>query len=364
MHKAGRSKLLSKRRSQRGASEIAQFIPVFYILFVLVFLPLMNIALLFVGAATQYLITNDFAYKASTQSDYPSALNAMVTESYNFAASGLSKFMHILPQGGYASCGDDLYIVVTNIASGAVTISGADLPLTQPVDTTKNMYEMRVTSSYVISPMFNMSAIPLIGSIPGLGQPVNFTFNANRPAEHPAGLQPVSSNGSGSTSSAGGKPFIRTTTAGQPTSSTWRDPSIYSQIQAAGQSIISENVVLVQANNPNWTPTGLTINPGDSVYIDTQAVGQWNCGLPNYQWLDANGYGSLSGSSSTCPNCPGASLDGKIGATGTPFFLGNEKLNYPPPSSNSGTFSMVFNDLVGEFNDNQGAQEVRVIIVR
>ncbi len=361
MPQASPNRFRSKQRSQRGASEIAQFIPAFYVLFVVILLPLMNIGLLFVAAATQYLATNDFAYKASTQSNYMSSLDAMVAESYNFEASGLSKFMHISPKGGYASCGDDLYIVVTNVTSGAVTTSGANLPWNQPIDTNKYMYEMRVVSSYVVSPMFNMSSIPLLGSIPGLGQPVTFTFNANRPTEHPEGLQSVSPNGN--TPSTTGKPFSRTaSTPGVPTSSTWRSPTIYQQIQAAGQTIVSENVVLVQANNPNWTPTGLTFNQGDSIYVDTQAVGQWSCSGPFY---DANGYGLGSlAVNQTCPNCPGCSLDGKIGATGTPFYLGDQKLNYPPPGSTSGSFSLIFNDMIGEYIDNQGAQEVRVIIVR
>ena len=58
------------RRSQ-GSSEIAEFIPVVYILFLLVLIPLLDLVTVFVAGAVQYLATNDLAAKAANQADYP-----------------------------------------------------------------------------------------------------------------------------------------------------------------------------------------------------------------------------------------------------------------------------------------------------
>src|ERR1700679_1934260 len=170
------------RRSKRGASEISQFIPALYILFLIVFLPLINLATLFVSAAIQYLATNDFVAKASTQQSYSSALNTMAREAYHFQqTSGLANFISMSPTGGYTGCGDDLYVLTTNVATGVVSSSAANMPLTQAVNTGTNIYELSVTSNYSVAPLINLSAVPLLGAVPGLGQPVNLTFTANRP---------------------------------------------------------------------------------------------------------------------------------------------------------------------------------------
>jgi len=58
------------RRSQTGASQLAEFAPVLYILFFLVLMPLLDLATTFVAGGIQYLATNDFAAKAATQPDY------------------------------------------------------------------------------------------------------------------------------------------------------------------------------------------------------------------------------------------------------------------------------------------------------
>jgi len=359
-------------RSSRGATEIAQFIPVLYILFLLVLVPLLDLVNLLVAGTTQYLATNDFAAKAATQSDYTSALNSMANEAYQFQSNGLARFVNMLPQGGYVGCGDDLYVLVTNVNSGTVAGSPANQPLTQAINSTTNMYELQVKSDYSVSPLLSLSALPVLGSVPGLGKPVTLTFTANRPVEHPGGFQPAPS-GSVS-SSAGVTPFARVGTntgvAPPPTNVTWRDPGIFQQIANAGESVVSVTVVTVECDNPNWTPSGVQIKPGEKIWIDTQAVGQW--WTPGLPVRDANGIPNDPG----CPGveCPSAnfnSLVGVIGVTGpikanTPnsFFLGNQQYNYPP--NGTGMFSMANNNwgfgAVGDMA--YGAQLVRVIVVQ
>lgn len=158
-----------QHRSQKGVSELSQLPLVLYVLFIIVLLPVLNLVTLLVAGTTQYLATNDIAAKAATQPDYTSALNSMLNEAFQFQSSGLAKFVNMDPEGGYASCGGDLYLLATNIGSGAVTSSPADQPLTQAIDTKANMYELQVRSIYSVSPLVSLEAVPVLGNVPGLG---------------------------------------------------------------------------------------------------------------------------------------------------------------------------------------------------
>jgi hypothetical protein len=142
----------------------------------------------------------------------------------------------------------------------------------------------------------------------------------------------------------------------------WRDPDIFQKIAAAGETVVSDNVFLVQANNPNWTLSGVKTAQGQKLWIDTQAIGQWNIS-PTAVFTDANGFfGGIDGTvDRTVPSQPGSSLVGITG-NGKPFFVGNDQTNYAP--TGIGTLSMIMNDQIGHYNNNSGAQLVRVIVVQ
>jgi Flp pilus assembly protein TadG len=380
-------KLLTRRswRSQKGVSELSQFPLVLYVLFLIVLLPLLNLVTLFVAGTTQYLATNDFAAKAATQADYASALNSMANEAFQFQSNGLAQFVHLIPEGGYTGCGDDLYVLATNIANGTVTSSPADQPLTQKVDTTTSMYEISVKSVYSVSPLVSLAAVPGLGSVPGLGKPVTLVFSANRPVEHPGGLvaAPVGS------AAASVTPFARV--AGNPSTtvppgpSTWRTPDIFTRIRNAGRTIVSINVLEVPAFLPNpaqpcnpWVQTGLTVLPGEQVWLDTQSQGTWGW---NYQNLtfDANGstnyVGSIDGPAADMmligwvggnpPQFPfagwSANSNPPICPQGGPNFIqsGDTLLNYPV--NLPGPISLTCND---DTRGDWGYQSVRIVITR
>jgi len=349
-----------KNRSSKGAAEIAQFPLTIYCLFLTLFLPVLNLVALLIAGTTAYLATNDLAAKAATQPTFAQALNAMAVEAYSFQSNALAQFVKMSPQGGYAGCGNDLYVLATNIGAAGIQSSAPDQSLNSNIDTTNNIYEMQVVSSYTVSPLVSLASFPLLGNIPGLGQSVTFCFAATRPIEHPGGLQTAASGGGVATVT----PFnrIAATAPGAfpaATAVTWRTPNIFQQIQNAGQTVVGVNVLLVQANNPNWTSTGLAITPGEKIWIDTQAVGLWT-DAPYYSPVDANGVNWIP-DGLTCSSLDIDTLDGKVGTNGAPFLLGDSQYNYPP--AGSGTFSMIFNDLVGTYGDNTGAQLVRVIVV-
>ena len=161
-------RLARETRNSRGASELAQFIPAIYVLFLLITLPVLDVLTLFIAGTTQYLVTNDIAAKAATQSDFTSALNTVANEASQFQTTGLAGFVQMVRAGGYIGCGHDLNVLATDIASGAVTSSGANQPLNQPINSQTKMYELSVQSLYSISPLISLAPVPLLGNIPGL----------------------------------------------------------------------------------------------------------------------------------------------------------------------------------------------------
>jgi hypothetical protein len=328
-------------------------------------MPLLDLVAVFVAGATQYLATNDFAAKAATQADYSSALNSMVTEAYQFQTNGLAKFAQMVPEGGFTGCGDDLYVLVTDTGTGAVTSSAADLPLSQPINTQSSIYELSVKSVYNVGPLVSLAAVPILGDIPGLGKPVTLTFTANRPVEHPGGLQAVPS---GTVVASAVTPFARVNANSSsvvgPSNNTWRTPNIFQEIQSAGKTVVGVNVIEVPAKQAflgQLTSTGLTITPGQQIWIDTQSVGIWET-ASSFGNTDANGYVGTYYSDAVSPPITYGSLLGEIGTSGSAFFLGNDQYNLPPPST--GALSLTMNQCSAQYMNGIGYQMVRVIIVQ
>jgi hypothetical protein len=377
-----------KLRSNKGATEIAQFPLTLYCLFLVLALPVLNLVTLIIAGTTAYLATNDLAAKAATQPNFSLALNAMTVEAYNFQANTLAQFVKMVPQGGYTGCGNDLYVLSTNIGGAGVQSSAADQTLTTNIDTTKSIYEMQVVSSYSVSPLVSLASLPLLGSIPGLGQPVTLSFAASRPIEHPGGMQTASNQGG---NQAPVIPFNRIIAfnGGTPpptgNNAIWRTPDIFAKIAAAGQSVVTVNVIEVPAQVPTasplnpWYATGITVQPGQTVWIDTQAVGAWGW---NSLSADANGLlpmstGVIDGLlpdmmligwvGAYPPLYPYAGFNPSLGApcviapNGGPNFIpsGNSLINYP--ITTPGPLSLACND---DDCGDYGYQMVRVIITR
>ncbi len=375
-------------RNNRGSSEIAEFGPVVYVLFLIVLLPLLDLSALLVAGATQFLTTNDLAAKAATQANYSASLSSMVSEAYRFQSNGLARFVHMVPEGGYTGCGDDMYVLTTDLASGTVTSSEANQTVGSPVNTSAAMYELSIKSIYNVSPLVSLDAVPVLQNVPGIGKPATLTFIANRPVEHPGGLESSPQGGVGSGGGGGNvNPFNRVSdnpnNMPPPSPITWRNPNIFQQIQNAGQTVVNVAVVNVQANYNQsagappggWVNTGVTLQAGQNVWLDTQATGNWGCPDGSPSGEDAKGtpgtlnnYASydldynnmyLLGYIGTPPILPYGFSSG--GTKGDPHFVpsGNFLLNYPVKFS--GPLSMGCND---NQLDDFGSQMVRIIITQ
>ena len=260
------------------------------------------------------------------------------------------------------------------------------LPAVPSVDTVANIYELSVTSTYSVAPLINLSAVPILGAVPGLGQPVTLTFTANRPVEHPGGLQTVAAatgGAFGGPSSYFSRVLSGSATDATASNVTWRTPNIYQQIKNAHQTIVSVNVFVVQANNPNWTPSGVTVASGENVWIDTQAIGTWSyypmsqqsSSVASLVQWDANGSTFMRCSPNPDATALGGSLVGVVGggsvaSNPNAFLVGDTLTNYS--LTGAGQLYMMANLSSGQYASapsygapsSWGAQMVRVIVTQ
>jgi hypothetical protein len=369
--KLPRLSLKVKRRTAKG-SLIVEFGPVLFILFILVLIPLIDLISLATGAVTALLETNEAVSSAAVQEGYANSLNAMYTTCAKFFTSGFAKFTGLTPQYGYAACGMDLYIRTTPM-SGAATLSPPNKPLSPPIDLTDNVYEFVGVNHCTIRPLISMEKIPILGSVPGLGQPAILQLSATHMVEHPTGLAYVTQSSGGS----GPQPFPRLLTSANPPANVsgynynWRDPDIFQQIANAGQTVVSQNVVVIYANQP-WQSSGVSLASGQTAWIDTNAVGLWNVKVGG-TFSDANGGADLRppwawtvDSTATggsligfCGSNPPTPVQANGGTTSPNMFVvGDTLTNYQLPAP--GSLSFMIND--NHYQDNTGTQVVRIIV--
>jgi hypothetical protein len=287
-----------RRRRTATGSSLTELPLALSILFFFVLFPMIDMVGLATGAATAYLLAHETASTASQQRRYMDALTDIQSIADAFKQSGLGRFAKMVPVGGYGGCGVDLYIDASNYRTAVLKRFGPNAPVPPPIDLTSFVYECTAQVTFEIGPAIDLSFLPVLGSVPGLGKPAVLTYWASRAAEHPIGLEQTSQQGN-----SGGTVPVFNQTPSEPSfaganQSDWNFPSIYDQIQAAGQTVVSENVITVQANygpligpkTGGWVNSGITVQSGQKVWLDSQAVGTWGClRLPGNPALDAKG---------------------------------------------------------------------------
>ncbi len=170
---------------------------------------------------------------------------------------------------------------------------------------------------------------------------------------------------------------------GSVTQAPWRDPSIATSIDSAGQTIESQTVVTVPANAP-WVSSGLSLTPGEHLWTDTRTDGRWSGNPALFPYSDAEGLStypgqyrvdakaaveSLIGFVGSSPPTPpevsvrvGAAPGGTGGITDQGYVeVGNTLLNFTPVTA--GTIWFRNNDNTNYVSD-VGRQFVKVLITR
>ncbi len=178
------------RRSSRG--NVIRFSITLWIFLLLISVPLLELFGLASGATLLYMAAQDAASSAAKARKYEDCLTAMVSSVNHFVINGTwSKLIKMRPIGGYKGSGADLSVVASSFVGGKINHIG-DLNLPVPksiqIDTSVNVYECTVQLNFQVDPLLNLSAIPLIGAIPGLGAPLILSFSASKTSEYPRGL--------------------------------------------------------------------------------------------------------------------------------------------------------------------------------
>ncbi len=176
-------------RNQFGTGHAtAEFAPAMIVFFLIILFPLINLIMFAAGYGTGYLCAKQCASRASTQNTFSEALAVVQTESDTFVQSGFGKFAKLAKQGGFNGSGVDLSVVSVDINSGTVTNHPKNAPLGSAATPDSSTYEYRVEATYDVGPFMNLSTLPWIGSVPGLGPPATLTFTTTASAEFPEGL--------------------------------------------------------------------------------------------------------------------------------------------------------------------------------
>lgn len=179
----------NRKRNQVGSGAgAAEFAPALVIFFLVILFPLINLIMFTTGYGTGYLCAKQCASRASTQNTFTEAMNVVKQESATFVASGFGSFAKLVPVGGIAGSGIDLYVVSVPYGGGTAVINTKNTPLGTAANPDTNTYEYKVEANFNVGPFMDMSMLPFIGSCPGLGPPARLTFVATGSAEFPEGL--------------------------------------------------------------------------------------------------------------------------------------------------------------------------------
>ncbi len=328
------------------------------VLLILCMFPLLNLLGTATAAASLTLLAHETVNAAAVQQDFNGSLSAAVKTADSFLSSNLGRFLKLQPAGGYKKSGVDLYLTITNFHTGKTETIGPNLPPQEQPDVLENVYEYTVQCIYNVGPLVTMESVPILNEVPGLGKPATLRFSACRAIEHLQNFKLTSSQSAKSISFAGitngSSPAVGST---DPTGGDWNNPIIYQQIALAGQTVVASDVLIVDANNENWTTSKAYATAGQKIWIDTRADGSWS-GSSTSQPFDANGY-----SPPMINGMPAGALEGRLGETGQPYKSGSSQLNFTPPSG-SGYVEFRFNDQPGMFYMNHGSMIVRVIVTK
>jgi hypothetical protein len=167
---------------------MAEFAPALFIFFLIILFPLIDLMGLAVGSATITLLARQAAVRAANASNYDEACDNVQTEAVSMTNSGFGKFAKLKPMGGAKGCGVDLYVKRTDITTNATDACGPNQECPAPIDSTKYIYEYSTSATFGVGPFVNLSSVPFIGNVPGIGQPAVMTMVYHMAVENPSGL--------------------------------------------------------------------------------------------------------------------------------------------------------------------------------
>ncbi len=275
--------MVLRSRLKRGSGgNAAEFPLALLVLFALFAFPSLNLVSIALAYGMTWFIAFQSAATASTQTEFGSSLSSVQSRASEFNSTGLTAMLKMKAIDGYQGCGTDLFVDSVDFMDASRTQTfGPNQAVPPPIDLTNRFYELSANSTYRVEPFVDLGSVPFLRGVPGLASPVTLTARVKRCAEFPQGLvrgprtnlsPPVGSVNPSPTTSFASPIAAPVSAPVEP----WNRPHLYDEIQASGQAIVDHAVVQVNAKNPQWTDTGLVVNPGQMVWIDFRADGEWS----------------------------------------------------------------------------------------
>lgn len=191
-----------RSRNQQGSALQGEFAAALTIFFLVILFPLINLIGVATGAGTLYFMTTQGASSAGTSATYGMALDAMEATINTIRTGGLGQFAKLAPVGGYSGTGANLFVIVTPTSGGMSTYYGPNSPYVAVLDTENNIYEYQVKTTYDVGPFLDLSMLPFVGNVPGIGAPMRLEYVAHSYIE---GIDGLAQGGDG-TDAGGGDP--------------------------------------------------------------------------------------------------------------------------------------------------------------
>lgn len=369
--------MLDKRskRNQAGSAGVAEFVIALLVIVMVVFC-LIDLVATTSSYAAITLASRQASFKAATADSIDSALFEMQNAVTGLADSGFGRFAHLKPVGGYNGCGADLFINVTQIATGSTSVIGPNLGIQRPpgskqIESDVNIYECAARLTYEMGPLVPLTGIPLLKDIPGCGKPALIQVSTNIALEQPErlaiGASADPAAGTTAPSGTGIAPGSGTNGGGFQLGG-WNYPQPIIFVPLVGQTILEQKDMIITGKGPapyspndddNWFDTGIDVGPDNRVSVawNFYSMGAWSHAGPGaFPAYDADGSPTVS------PNfgMPTGVMIGRVTKTGQFFRVGKDFLNYSPVES--GRLYLRLNDGPLGFYDNSGQQQVTVFL--
>lgn len=170
-----------KRRNQGAA--LAEFGPVLFVFFIMIFVPLLDIISFTSGVATIALAANHAARQAGSATTRSQASTNMQNAGMQVIGGPLGAFAKITPKN---SSGLTLNVLQIPINGTPTNYPAGQTPTSTQLNS--NIYEYQVVASYGVSPILSFNGSGPFGNVPGLGKPATISFTSAAMVEHPDGL--------------------------------------------------------------------------------------------------------------------------------------------------------------------------------
>ncbi|HEY9760647.1 MAG TPA: hypothetical protein V6C97_36145 [Oculatellaceae cyanobacterium] len=305
-------------RSMAGTTSL-ELVLFTFALITFIVLPIADMLADVAGCGLAQQTTEQITQITTSAASLEKVLDTLVSCSAQVLGSPAAGWLKLKPNGGYKNCGADLYLVETNIYTGAARYYPVD-NIPGKLDRADNNYECCVQTKFQVGPFLELKYLP----IEGFSKPLNLHFSAYKPFEQLDSLVASVSDNTTEQSTAASLTGNKAEWLGTATLSRWNYPVNWSQTTLPGQQITQSNTVTIAANDENWTDTHVLARKGKRIILVPSQGQVWyvQAGVPSNQAL-AGGWCEFWGDKNMAYSngyVTGALL-AKIGENGKPFYV-------------------------------------------